>query len=82
MSLIKSPEDLAPEHLVDLQIPSQVKVSPNGKLVVYIVKSASRAGEQTKSAIWLAHINVKESSRELTSGLFEDRAPVKHCLPL
>jgi dipeptidyl aminopeptidase/acylaminoacyl peptidase len=75
MAYPRTPTELTPEHLVDIQLPSQVKVSPDGKLVIYTVKPASRAGERTKSALWLADVNVKHSARQLTSGLFEDRSP-------
>lgn len=76
MSHIKTVEDLTPEFLADLQLPWQVKVSPDGKLAVYTVKPASQAGEHKKSALWLAHVNVERSARQLTSGLFEDRSPL------
>jgi dipeptidyl aminopeptidase/acylaminoacyl peptidase len=75
MSPPRTAADLTPEHLVDLELPSQVKISPDGKFVAYTVKPASRTGEHTKSALWLADINVEHSARQLTSALFEDRSP-------
>lgn len=66
---------LTAEELVDLPSPGAVRISRNGKYVVYTTKPMGRKDEHDKSSIWLADIGVEHSARQLTSGSFNDRNP-------
>ncbi|KAK4543051.1 hypothetical protein LTR36_005828 [Oleoguttula mirabilis] len=65
------------EDLYDLQIPDNVKLSPDGQSVVYstTLSFGHKTGEHTVSTIWLAQTGQAKSARQLTSGLHNDHAP-------
>ena len=67
--------ELTPEDLVDLDIPSELSLSPDGSQVVYKLQKASRKGEHDVSALWTADISEENSAHQLTSGQFNDRRP-------
>lgn len=66
---------LTPEDLVDLPVPAHPRISPSGKYVVYQTAPLGRAGKHTKTTLWIARTEQADSARQLTSGLFNDRAP-------
>ncbi|KAJ5444749.1 WD40-like Beta Propeller [Penicillium daleae] len=67
--------DLSLEALADLQVPSDLHISPDGTKVVYALRPFSRNHENATSSIWIAEIGKEKSSRQITSGLFNDEKP-------
>ena len=67
--------ELTVETLVDLQIPSDVRISPSGKHVVYSLQPTSKAGDYEVSSLWIAQVGGASSARQLTSGEFNDECP-------
>ncbi|OAQ61056.1 acylamino-acid-releasing enzyme [Pochonia chlamydosporia 170] len=68
------------EALCDLEIPKTIRFSPDGSKILY---STSLTWEHCKgknpvSTLWLASTLEAGSSRQLTSGLFEDTNPRWH----
>lgn len=65
---------LTPEMLVDLKNPDHVRLSPDGKTIVYAV-APNATGKQAISHLWIAQTGKWNSARQLTSGACQDRAP-------
>lgn len=67
-------------ELCNLEIPNVVKFSPNGRDILYSTSLTwgHRKGKFAVSTIWLASTGQTSSSKRLTSGLFNDHAPVWH----
>lgn len=65
------------EDLLDLQTPDHVRISPNAQQVVYstTLPLSHKKGEHEQSTIWLAETGKPKSSRQLTSGLYNDFSP-------
>ena len=55
-----------------------VKISPDGKLVLYQVCPFYRAADRAVSALWLAGVDQPQSAIQLTSGEFNDRGGIFH----
>jgi len=55
-----------------------VKISPDGSLVLYQVQPFYRTGPRSVSTLWLAETDVPQSARPLTNGSFNNRAGVFH----
>lgn len=55
-----------------------VKISPDGKLILYQVTPFYRAGDRTLSELWLAETDRPQSAIQLSSGEFNDRGGVFH----
>lgn len=70
-------KDLA-ETLCNLEVPYNVKLSPNGDRVVYQAGIAPMKGKQFLSALWIASTSEAGSARQLTSGQFRDESPLWH----
>ena len=68
-------DSVTPEALVDLLIPNDVQISPNGKHVIYSCAPLFKAGEHTISSLWIADTGKQYSARQLTSGLYNDVKP-------
>ena len=66
---------LQPQTLADLEIPSEVKISPDGERVVYSLSPQSRKQESITSSLWLATVGEEGSARQLTSGEYHDCQP-------
>ena len=67
--------ELTPEALIDLEIPSDVQLSPTGTHVVYSTSPAGKRDEHPVSSIWWAEVGKEHSARQLTSGLYNDESP-------
>ncbi|MDW8060035.1 MAG: S9 family peptidase [Thermomicrobium sp.] len=67
-------EVLTVEELVTMQRPSDVRISPDGELVAYVLRPVSREGDHWESAIWIVPFS-GGPARQFTSGLWEDREP-------
>lgn len=75
------------EMLLDLLIPSNVRLSPSGQKLVYQAATLTKSGEHDISSIWLANVGEENSARQLTSGQFCDTNPEwssdgSHFLPI
>ncbi|KAI9734533.1 MAG: hypothetical protein M1834_002134 [Cirrosporium novae-zelandiae] len=72
-SLNNQPQELTAEALVDLMVPTDVRLSPSGNQAVYTLSPFTRSGKHDISSIWIAEVGKEHSARQLTSGLFNDR---------
>jgi dipeptidyl aminopeptidase/acylaminoacyl peptidase len=66
---------LTAELLVDRLEPSDLQVSPDGRLVAFVVAPVGRAGEHKESAIWVVPVDGSEPARTLTAGTAQDHKP-------
>lgn len=68
------------EQLLDLEIPKDVKLSPNAQQVLYstTLPIGHKKGEHHLSTIWLAETGKPKSARQLTSGQHNDHSPIWH----
>lgn len=68
------------EALIDLEIPTDIKFSPDGQKVAYTAGRAGgvKKGKNYVSSLWLASAGISGSARQLTSGSFSDSAPTWH----
>ncbi|WXC66051.1 hypothetical protein SNK03_011836 [Fusarium graminearum] len=68
------------ETLCDIQVPKEIKFSPNGQRLVYSTSlvGGHRKGKNHTSTLWLASTYEPNSSRKLTSGSFHDTSPTWH----
>ncbi|KAH7213047.1 Alpha/Beta hydrolase protein [Fusarium oxysporum] len=66
--------------LCDLQVPKVLKFSPNGRQLLYSTSliGGHRKGKNALSTIWIASSSEPSSSRQLTSGLYNDTWPRWH----
>lgn len=55
-----------------------VKISPNGKYIVYQVQPFYKSSDKSVSRLWLAETDAPNSAKPVTDGLFNDRAAVFH----
>ncbi|KAF9446012.1 alpha/beta-hydrolase [Macrolepiota fuliginosa MF-IS2] len=55
-----------------------VRISPDGSLILYQVTEFYRSGNRTLSALWIAETNKENSAVQLTSGEFNDRGGIFH----
>ncbi|KAK3717755.1 hypothetical protein LTR37_005526 [Vermiconidia calcicola] len=65
------------EELLQLQVPRDVKISPNSQQVLYSTNTplSKYTGDLEVYPLWLAETGHAKSSRQLTSGLYRDHAP-------
>lgn len=65
------------EDLLDVDIPISVKLSPDGKKVVYgtRLKWQHKKGDSKRNSIWIADVDKEKSARMMTNGLYNDRLP-------
>ncbi|OAA73104.1 WD40/YVTN repeat-like-containing domain protein [Cordyceps fumosorosea ARSEF 2679] len=68
------------ESLVDLEVPQDIKFSPDGTKIVHVAGRAAevKKGENYVSSLWLASSSLPGSARQLTSGSFHDSGPTWH----
>lgn len=67
--------DLSLEALADIQVPKDLRISPDGTKIVYALQPFSKKGENAISSIWTATVGKEKSARQFTSGLFSDEQP-------
>lgn len=72
-------QEVTAEALLDIPVPSDVRISPDGTKVVYSVCATTKTGEHATSSLWLADIGKRFSAGQFTSGLFNDQSP--QCSP-
>ncbi|PTD04710.1 hypothetical protein FCULG_00001241 [Fusarium culmorum] len=68
------------ETLCGIQVPKEIKFSPNGQRLVYSTSlvGGHRKGKNHTSTLWLASTYEPNSYRKLTSGSFNDTSPAWH----
>jgi dipeptidyl aminopeptidase/acylaminoacyl peptidase len=68
------------QTLCDLQVPKVIKFSPDGQQILYSTSliGGHRKGKNALSTLWIASSTEANSSRQLTSGLFNDTSPKWH----
>jgi dipeptidyl aminopeptidase/acylaminoacyl peptidase len=67
--------ELSLEALADLQTPNDLHISPDGQRVIYALEPFSRKDEHAVASIWVAEVGAENSSRQITSGVFNDQSP-------
>lgn len=63
------------EALLDILVPNNIRISPDGSKVVYSASTTSRVEDRAVSSLWLADVGKQHSASQLTSGLFNDESP-------
>ena len=64
-----------PEDLYDLRIPTDLDLSPDGRLVAFSVKSVAPGKDGYRSSLWLAPTDGSAPARQLTVGSKNDTTP-------
>ena len=64
-----------PEDLYDLRVPTETALSPDGRLVVFSVKSVAPGKDGYRSALWVAPTDGSAPARQLTVGSRSDSTP-------
>lgn len=64
-----------PEDLLDLRVPTQVRISPDGSTVVFTVRSIAPARDGYRHALWLVPSDGSKPARQLTLGRKSDGSP-------
>ena len=67
--------NLSLEALANLQVPSDLCISPDTAKIVYKLEHFSMKGRNATSSIWIAEVGKERSTRQFTSGLFNDQQP-------
>lgn len=76
MELLKNQKPaLSREDLANLQVPHDFHISPDGKHVLYAVRSYTKQHEHATSSIWMAEVGKENSAKQFTSGLAHDEQP-------
>ena len=66
---------LTAELIVDGLVPGDPQVSPDGRVVAYVVAPVGKKEEHPQSAIWVAPTDGSDPARKLTAGQAQDRLP-------
>jgi dipeptidyl aminopeptidase/acylaminoacyl peptidase len=66
---------LTAEQIVDMRVPSQLRISPDGATIGFVVAPLGRAGDHPVSEIWIAPADGSAPARRFTSGVAHDIAP-------
>ncbi len=64
-----------PDDLYSLRVPTDVRLSPDGRWVCFAVKSVGPGRDSYRSALWLAPADGKSPARQLTLGARTDGNP-------
>jgi dipeptidyl aminopeptidase/acylaminoacyl peptidase len=63
------------EDLYSLRVPTDVRISPDGTRVAFVVKEPSPDKDEYRTAIWLAPADGSAAARQITLGAKHDSAP-------
>jgi dipeptidyl aminopeptidase/acylaminoacyl peptidase len=66
---------MVPEDVYELTTVADLRLSPDGKLVAFVVTRIDREENEYRSAIWVVPADGSEPPRQLTSGAKVDAAP-------
>jgi dipeptidyl aminopeptidase/acylaminoacyl peptidase len=69
------PRPARPDDQYRIQVPSDPRLSPDGRLVAFVVKASSSANDGYRQAIWAASTDGSSPARRLTLGMRNDRHP-------
>jgi len=69
------PRPPKPEDLSRLRVPTEPRLSPDGKLVAFTVQAAAPGHDGYRHAIWLAPTDGSKPARQVTLGSKHDRLP-------
>ncbi len=69
------PKKPTAQDLASLRVPTDVRLSPDGRFAAYVVKQNAPDLAGYRSAIWLAPVDGSEPPRRLTLGANHDGAP-------
>ncbi|KAJ5613966.1 hypothetical protein N7528_007620 [Penicillium herquei] len=61
--------------ITDGQRPRDIRISPDGELIVYSLSPRCRAQKEAVSSLWMAATGRANSSKQITPGTFNDIAP-------
>jgi dipeptidyl aminopeptidase/acylaminoacyl peptidase len=64
-----------PEDLLDLRVPMNLRISPDGAQVAFVVRSAAPARDGYRHALWLVAADGSAPARQLTLGRKNDTTP-------
>lgn len=64
-----------PEDLYDLRVPTDLQLSPDGRLVAYAVKAVAPGKDGYRSSLWIAPADGSAPARQLTVGSKSDSTP-------
>ena len=64
-----------PEDLYDLRVPTELSLSPDGRLVAFSVKSVAPGKDGYRTSLWLAPADGTSPARQLTVGSRNDTSP-------
>jgi dipeptidyl aminopeptidase/acylaminoacyl peptidase len=64
-----------PEDLYDLRVPTELELSPDGRLVAFSVKAVAPGKDGYRSALWVAPADGSSPARQLTAGSRNDTTP-------
>jgi len=68
---------VTPEVLADLRTPQDTRLSPDGKYVVYALRSCwVRQKDNITASLWLAEVGKENSARQITQGNYHDSSPM------
>lgn len=74
-SFFNKKSELKPEDLVDLVLPSAVRISPCGTHLIYSAAPHGKKEEHLKTTLYLGEVGKEHSARQFTSGTYNDRSP-------
>lgn len=71
------PKPLSPEQLATMTRVGDMRLSPDGNAIAFVVDQASKEGEHEQSAIWIVPFDAasRSDARQFTTGIANDRAP-------
>ena len=69
------PKKPSASDLASLRVPTDVRLSPDGRFACFAVKSAAPDGAGYRSALWIVPADGSEEPRRLTLGANHDHAP-------
>ncbi len=70
-----STQQLTPEFLADMLMPSDPQISPDGRWIAASVTATAKANEHRNAAIWLADSAGSTSTHQITTGTANDTHP-------
>jgi len=68
---------LTPERIAETKEPSDPRLSPDGKRIIFVLGEASKAEEHETSALWIVPFegDSPDDARQFTTGLWNDHSP-------
>ena len=69
------PRSARPDDLYRLAVPTDPRLSPDGRTVAFTVKRSAVGRDGYRQAVWLAPVDGSADARQLTVGARTDRHP-------